>query len=483
MSSLNTDKTSFGSEPETPQVPALAPGALFADRYEIIRELGSGGMGAVYLARDRTAKENIALKLLHPALFSNQAALDRLVNEGTLARKVRHPNIVAVHDVAVAGGQAYLSMEFVQGGTLRDWLTKAKAANKEVPAALAVKLTGEILAGLSAAHKLDIVHRDLKPENVMLAGDPFAGATDLKILDFGIARAPAQAVAATGASGRGLTGTLNYMSPEQKTPGDVVGPASDLYSVAVMLFEMLMENAVNAGRVAPSRDRSDVPKMLDAVIEKGLKDRPRDRFASAADFSAALEKAMGPAVSPPPPPPPPEKDKSGKADIIVKQEEKKPSRRNYWIAAGVALLIIGVAGNLMDGKKPARDDFDANGKGGQVNNGGGKIPLPPLENYSGLWNIAGFQYSVSHDGRSYRAVGTNSPLEFSGSLVKPQGSLPRQDFPFSAYDKSTGLKGSGSMALLDESHAMFRVQWSNGVSFSLCGHIRSHNNPDPPECR
>lgn len=283
---------------DRPAAQVLAPGALFADRYVVERQLGAGGMGVVYVAKDRNTSEDVALKLLHPGLLSGPNAMKRLVAEGVTARQIRHPNIVAVYDIAQAGGQPFLTMEYVKGGSLRNWLKSAMRSSQEVPVATAIGIVKAILAGLAEAHRMNVVHRDLKPENVLLMGEPFQGDYRLKILDFGIAKA----MSATGpvtTTSAGALGTPLYMAPEQRTAPDTVGPSADLYSVSVMLYELLMENPPQGLWEPPSKSRNNVPPALDAVIERGLKTRARDRFQSADDYAAALDAAekapLGPA--------------------------------------------------------------------------------------------------------------------------------------------------------------------------------------------
>jgi serine/threonine protein kinase len=289
---------------------ALEPGSLFADRYLVQRHIGTGGMGVVYVAKDRNTGEDIALKLLHPDLVEGAEAMQRLVAEGVTARKIRHPNVVAVYDIGQVDGQPFLAMEYVGGGTLRGWIGRAIQAGREVPVATAVGITKSILAGLAEAHRMGVIHRDLKPENVLLAGDPFQGDFRLKVLDFGIARAVSGGGVATPGSSAGTVGTLLYMAPEQRTAAQTAGPAADLYSVTAMLFELLLETPPQGSFEPPSRMRGDVPTALDAVIERGLKLRARDRFPSAEEYSAALDQAMAaprpePKKAAPPPDPVP----------------------------------------------------------------------------------------------------------------------------------------------------------------------------------
>jgi serine/threonine protein kinase len=180
----------------------------------------------------------MVLKLIHPDLVTGDEAVKRLMAEGLMARQIRHPNIVAVYDVSQYNGQPYFTMEFVRGGTLRSWLVNGISDGREVSLETAAGLMKSMLAGLSEAHRMGVVHRDLKPENVLLCGDPDAGDYDLKILDFGIAKAIGAAPATRSG---GPIGTPIYMAPEQMTSADAVGPQADIYSLSVMLYELLMD--------------------------------------------------------------------------------------------------------------------------------------------------------------------------------------------------------------------------------------------------
>jgi hypothetical protein len=267
----------------------LQKGAVFAGRYEILSLLGQGGMGVVYLAKDAVIGEEVVLKLLHPNLVGGEDAVQRLIREGATARRITHKNIVRVHDVGEADGQPYLTMEYVSGGTLRTWMTTEFHARKLVPFETAVGIVRALLAGLDEAHRSQFVHRDLKPENVLLASDLADGRFNLKILDFGIARA----VDAPRTSGGGPIGTPLYMAPEQLTAGDAAGPSADIYSLSAMFYELLMQVVPGAGGWEPvSKARPDVPAGIDRVFERGLARTPLSRFQSVAEFSTALDQVM-----------------------------------------------------------------------------------------------------------------------------------------------------------------------------------------------
>jgi len=269
---------------------ALAPGTLFDRRYEIESVLGRGGMGIVYKAKDTVTGEAVCLKLVHPELVASEDYAQRFLREGKLTRSLRHPNIVSVFDVNNSDGSLYLSMECIEGQSLRGWLTQNLRERRTVPLGVALHIVSQIGAGLAAAHAEQVVHRDLKPENVMLIGDPFDTATTcrVKVLDFGIARALAsrEHLTVAGAS----LGTPAYMAPEQETSADAVGPEADVYSLGAVMYEVLLNVAPRGRFELPSAVRPDLPKALDALIERALSAHPSRRPATAAAFVQELGK-------------------------------------------------------------------------------------------------------------------------------------------------------------------------------------------------
>jgi len=263
----------------------LEPGAQFAGRYTIERTIGAGGMGTVYLAKDADNSDTVALKLINQTMLADEAAAERLIAEGLLTRKIRHPNVIAVHDVAKAGQQPYVTMEYLDGMSLRAWIGKQLSAGTEIAVEVATGIVNALLDGLQAAHNEDVIHRDLKPENVMLLGDPNEGDFRLKILDFGIAKAVSASLLASSTS---AAGTPLYMAPEQRTSPDAVRASADIYSLSRMLYELLMDVLPDGMWQAPSEHRNDVPAGIDAVIQKGLSNRPRSRQQSVEEFRSEL---------------------------------------------------------------------------------------------------------------------------------------------------------------------------------------------------
>ncbi len=268
-------------------------GAAFAGRYDVLSVLGRGGMGSVYRVLDRELDEEVALKVLTPESFAEGSqAVGTLKQEIRLARKITHANVVRTHDLGEAAGLRFLTMEYVPGTTLRELLDRRGA----LALAPALQIAKQLCRGLGAVHEAGIIHRDIKPQNVMVLPNGV-----VKLMDFGIART---AEGGDPASLDGQTvGTPFYMSPEQAL-GRPLDARSDLYSVGVVLFELLtgtrpfvgrdaaevMHRHVSAEPPRPSELRSDLPEYLDRVVLACLAKRPERRPASAAELYAALTR-------------------------------------------------------------------------------------------------------------------------------------------------------------------------------------------------
>lgn len=254
-------------------------------RHRILRRLGAGGMGVVYLARDPALDRLAAVKVLAPHLTPDSAARARFIDEARAASALDHPNVATIYEIGATGdGRLFIAMAFCEGETLRQRLSAGP-----LPVDQAVDIGVQLARGLGAAHARGIVHRDVKPENVLVSP---AGV--VKLVDFGIAGA---ATAASPGPG-GRLGTVAYMSPEQAR-GDVVDERSDVWSLGVVLHEMLAGRRPpgTGGAAAPAGARGEAPEPLpgarlpaglEAVVARCLTAEPAGRFASAADVADAL---------------------------------------------------------------------------------------------------------------------------------------------------------------------------------------------------
>jgi eukaryotic-like serine/threonine-protein kinase len=270
----------------------------FDRRYVIKRKLGSGGMADVYLAEDQELGRRVALKLLDERHASDEQFVERFRREAQSAASLNHPNIVSIFDRGRAEGTYYIAMEYLDGRTLKELLVR----NGPTPIPIAIDYARQILGALSFAHRNGIIHRDIKPHNIIVGTDG-----RLKVTDFGIARSGASQMTEAGS----IVGTAQYLSPEQAR-GAPVDPRSDLYSLGIVLYEMLTGKVPFTGDTPveiamkhlsqvpepPSQVRPEVPHDLDAVVMRALAKDPEQRYASSEEMDADLARvARGVAVS------------------------------------------------------------------------------------------------------------------------------------------------------------------------------------------
>ncbi len=256
-------------------------------RYEVISELGQGAMGVVYKAQDPLIDREVAIKTINLslALEEREEYEARFYQEAKAAGRLGHPNIVTIYDVGRTGDIAYIAMEYLHGRELRDVLNE----NKTLPVAQVLDIISQVAQGLAYAHEHEIVHRDVKPSNVMIVRDGH-----VKITDFGIARMASAAVRTqTGM----VLGSPKYMSPEQVL-GKVTDQRSDIFSLGVMLYEMLagqvpfigenvnaiMYQTLNAIPAPPSNANPAVPEMLNYIVAKALAKDLDARYQSAGEL-------------------------------------------------------------------------------------------------------------------------------------------------------------------------------------------------------
>jgi serine/threonine-protein kinase len=273
----------------------LRPGSVIGERYEILAELGSGGMGVVYKARDRELDDVVALKLLRPSQWRDRETFERVKRELKLARMITHPNVLRVYDLGEVQGTPFLSMEYVRGITLRDLLR----GSDRVPYAAALRIARQICQGLAAVHHAGVVHCDLKPENVILAPNGNA-----RLMDFGIAQ-PERALRSESGRQSSLQGTPRYLAPEQlETGGSDV--RSDIHACGLVLYELFTghfpypdaANVYTAIRVLREMEPTpasahwpEIPPALEQILMRCLRKDPRERFQTADELLAELDSA------------------------------------------------------------------------------------------------------------------------------------------------------------------------------------------------
>ena len=283
----------MATNPDDPMI-----GRTFDRRYRILRKLGSGGMAEVYLAEDEELGRKVALKMLNERHARDEGFVERFKREARNAAGLSHPHIVRIYDRGHAEGTYYIAMEYLDGPTLKELLVR----KGPTPPLTAIKFAREILSALAEAHRNEIVHRDIKPHNVIVGP-----GWNIKVTDFGIARSGASQMTEAGS----IVGTAQYLSPEQAR-GKTVDQRSDLYSLGIVLYELLTGKVPFTGDAPveiamkhlsavpdpPSKLRPEVSHDLDAVVMRALAKDPDQRYSSAEEMDADLARvARGLAVS------------------------------------------------------------------------------------------------------------------------------------------------------------------------------------------
>jgi serine/threonine-protein kinase len=321
-------------------VHSIARDTMVDGRYRAQRRLGSGGMAEVWCAEDEVLGRRVALKLMGGRFAESPEFRERFRREAQAAAGLTHPNIVAIFDRSEWDGTPYIAMELVDGKTLKELVTE----RGPLPPEIALGLTEQILRALGYAHRRGIVHRDIKPQNVIIDREGQA-----KVADFGIARAgDTSEMTQTGA----IVGTVQYLSPEQ-AEGHPVDRRADLYSVGIVLYELLTGQVpfdgeapisiaikqINERPVPPRQLEPRVPPAVEGVVLRALEKDPARRFQSAEEFIAALEQARRAPVRP----------------VVLDETpgepwvEEEPRRSRWWIWALVvlALAAIGVGAYML----------------------------------------------------------------------------------------------------------------------------------------
>ena len=331
----------------------MATERLLGGRYRLGAVIGQGGMAEVHRGRDVRLGRDVAIKLLRPELARDPSFQGRFRREAQSAASLNHPSIVAVYDTGEDRGEdgnarevtPYIVMEYVEGRTLRDVL----ASEGRLMPQRAMEITAQVCAALEQAHRAGIVHRDIKPGNVMLTP-----SGEVKVMDFGIARAVtgSQTMTQTAA----VIGTAHYLSPEQAR-GEHVDARSDVYSTGCLLYELVTGappfsgdtpvavayQHVREDPVPPSGVEPEVPASVDAIVLKAMAKNPANRYQSAAQMRADLERALaGQPVEAAPvltedattvlPPPP--------TTVLLRQQQRRPGRALAYIALGVATIVV-----------------------------------------------------------------------------------------------------------------------------------------------
>jgi len=321
---------------DTSKTVELSRGSLIADRYEIIEEIGQGGMGKVLKVFDKKIHEKIAVKLIRRDIASEPTTLQRFNQELKIARKIVHKNVCRMYDIGEFKGNHYITMEYVSGEDLRSLIKRIG----QFTFRKAVFVAKQVCEGLAEAHAMGIVHRDLKPQNIMIDMEGNA-----RIMDFGIARSvQAKGITETGM----IIGTPEYMSPEQ-VEGKDVDPRSDIYSLGIILYEMLtgqvpfcgntpMSIAIKQKIAKPRHPRelnASIPEGLSRLILKCLEKEPDKRYGSATALLADLQEMETslPATDKVQP-----QRKSGPAREIT----VKFSPRKFIIPGAVGLVVLAI---------------------------------------------------------------------------------------------------------------------------------------------
>jgi len=310
-------------------------------QYKILEKLGEGGMGEVFLAEDTKLKRKVALKFLSQEFTKNKDAVERFQREAQAAAALNHPNIVTIYDINEHKDQTYITMEYVEGQTLKEQIT-----NHQLPITKILDITTQICEGLSKAHEAGIVHRDIKPHNILIDKDG-----RVKILDFGLAKLKGVGQITRETS---TIGTVHYMSPEQ-TLGKEVDHRTDIWSLGVILYEMLTgklpfkgdyEQAViysilNEKPESVTGLNPEVPEDLDQIIFKMLSKKTSERYQNSNDIIVDLEKTIDAS-----------RTELSKTKLDYQRRIKSPGRR-FVLPLIIVLIVVAAIGGyfLFKGKK------------------------------------------------------------------------------------------------------------------------------------
>lgn len=339
-----------GEQPATRSLPTdgpLSPGQLIHGRYEVVRLLGEGAMGAVYEAFHRGIERRVAIKVLHPRADQDPAMLQRFLTEARSAGRARHRNIVEVLDFGADGGTSWMVMEMLSGESLESFIEREAPVSAE----RAVAILDPLLRGLAHAHELGIIHRDLKPANLFLAREKGVDDVVPKILDFGIARHSDGDVRVTSTAT--IIGTPAYMPPEQIESSKHVSPAADQYAMGCVAYELLTGalpisadtlHMMLVGKMTRDPEhlharRPDLPIALCDTVMRALDRDPAARFADVDALRRALLDALSAPVSAEPvapaPTPEPAPVTAEPAVTAIAPPAPAPTSRRLFVAAAL----------------------------------------------------------------------------------------------------------------------------------------------------
>ncbi|GAP21775.1 serine/threonine-protein kinase [Leptolinea tardivitalis] len=333
------------------------PSGSLLGKYRVMECIGHGGMAEVYRGRHEKLNRDVAIKVLHSSLTDDPAFIARFEREARLSASLRHPGIVQVYDFDTQGDSLFLVMEYIRGGTLKQTLEALRASGKYMPFDQVGRILKQIASALDYAHTQGMLHRDLKPANILVDNSNVVFLTD-----FGISRMVDEAeITRTGS----ILGTPAYMSPEQ-CEGKTLTFASDLYSLGIILYEMLtgavpfdaesplavLQKQIAAPLPDPRTIRSDLPESMVLLLKKALTKNPADRFSTASEMSRNFMNIIQPVQSSRPPGPVGKIGDSGKESN--RQTRSTPSvkqtinRETGWLLAiGLVILLITMAGGLI----------------------------------------------------------------------------------------------------------------------------------------
>jgi serine/threonine-protein kinase len=321
-----------------------APGALVDRKYEIVRLLGEGGMGVVYLARDVHTGTEVVLKAVRAELAHRADIRERTLSEGRSLARIDHPNVVQLKAVVAEGDELWLVMQYVDGQSLDGVIAHHVTTGEPIALDEALRLFRQIVAGIAAAHAEGVIHRDLKPANVLVRKKDGVA----KVTDFGIAKSTDDAREGRGST-KGIIGSVWYMSPEQVTGRRDLDERVDVYALGILLYELLVGRVpfdadsdyeimrMQAEEPLPSvaAQRPDVPATIDAFLARACAKKREERLGSCAEVLAALDRAV---------------EKTSRAERGESAPPSAPSgRRTALVVGGVATLALAAGAALVLG--------------------------------------------------------------------------------------------------------------------------------------